>query len=122
MTVPTRIRASRQHPEPEGTFRVCRTSRFGNDYRIRKLKSGNWQVFNPKTNYISISMGSENIAHEHAVRMFQFQIDALLAIDPAYYDILLKYKHISCFCPLDLPCHCDPIIKLLERRELELTK
>ena len=121
--IPTRIVASRQFPSPEGTFRISRPSRFGNEYEIvlmdKKLKLYSIQ----KDNIFFPWLTGERQIHIQAVEMFEnIQMKSLLEKDPTYYDILLKYKHISCYCPKHLPCHCDPIIRLLERREKELTK
>ncbi len=58
----------------------------------------------------------EKKAHERAVEIHKIQMEANLRSDPAYYDDLLGFAFISCFCPLDLPCHCDAIIEHLEER------
>ena len=121
--IPTRIVASRQNPEPESTFRVSRTSRFGNDYHVVTVKGKTpiYYVENKKTGYKSkFAIQSKEAVHKHAVEMFKIQMEAILEKDPAYYDILLGFKHISCFCTLDLPCHADAIIEHLKRREQEL--
>jgi hypothetical protein len=55
-------------------------------------------------------------AHEHAVNLYRLQMEENLKNDPAFYDDLLNYEYISCFCPLDMPCHCDAIIEHLKKR------
>jgi len=103
MNIPDRLQASRQHKEPEGTKRVCRPSKYGNKY---KLITGG---------FLSVAM-----QHEHAVNMYKIQMEENLSNDPAYYDDLFNYEHISCFCPPHLPCHTDAIIAHLKRRAAEL--
>ena len=55
-------------------------------------------------------------AHEHAVNLYRLQMEENLHNDPAYYDDLLNYEYISCFCPLDMCCHADAIIEHLKLR------
>ena len=87
--------------------RYCgRGTKYGNDYEIQKQA----------TQYGMM------VEREYALTKFRQQMADNLKHDPAYYDDLLNYDFISCFCPLSLPCHCDPIIEHLKERikELEL--
>jgi len=115
MNIPTRIVASRQHPEPAGTKRVCRPSKFGNNNKIIKVAKDFYIINFPENNgtaeWLSIAA-----AHQRAVEFYAIDMIDLLYENPAYYDELFEYKHLACFCPLELPCHVDAIIVHLTRR------
>lgn len=58
--------------------------------------------------------------HKRVTKEYELDMKIILSLCPEYFDDLLHYEWISCFCPLDMPCHCDPIIEHLSRRIKEL--
>lgn len=115
MKVPQRIQASRQHKEPTNCRRVCRPSKYGNINRIVKVSNDCYIVDYP-SRVGTAEWLSKFDAHKRAVEFYDLDMNDFLYDDPAYYDNLLNYDYISCFCPLSLPCHCDAIIRHLEQR------
>ncbi len=67
--------------------------------------------------YVSEVFSSKHAAHRHACDKY---MEWARGNDPAWwfnlYD-LSQYEHLSCFCPLDYPCHVDRIIEILEEAE-----
>jgi hypothetical protein len=117
--IPTRVQRSRKagSRQPEGTRYCGRGTKYGNDSVVEKDGDA-WVVDKYDA---AIWFDNREYANEEAVERFQsLQMFWTLRADPAYYDDLLNYKHLSCFCPLDMPCHVDPIIEHLKRREKEL--
>lgn len=95
-----RVQTSRQHKDPPNCFRAARPSMYANRYRMKKAT-------NPY---------EEMVEHYYAVERFREQMEEILKRNPAFYDPLLEYDFISCYCPLHLPCHVDMIIEHLTRR------
>lgn len=129
MNIPQRWQRQRKAGarQPDNCRYVGRGSPYGNDYKVITMDGTYitcYAVDNLKTGYQTGVIFSKEKAHEHAVEMHKIQMIENLRKDPAYYDKLLNFKYISCFCPLDLPCHCDPIIEHLKERikvlEMEL--
>lgn len=102
MKIPKRIQRKRTkgYKSPPGTRYVGRGTEYGNLYRTQKYSNEYAQM----------------VEHHYAVACYEWQMKSNLSKDTAFYDDLLNYKFISCFCPMNLPCHCDPIIKHLEMR------
>lgn len=124
MNVPQRLQRSRQAGAKHGNCRsVVRGTKYGNDYEIKmidkRLQIG--YVINRKTGYHSRQISGEAALHKHAVEMHKIQMEENLKSDSAYYDDLFNYDFISCFCPLNLACHCDVLIEHLQKRLQELT-
>jgi len=117
----SRLKDARQ---PESCKYCGRPGKFSNDYEIFDVNTkghpGFYYISNRKTGYLSNVFGGDQSAHRHAVEMHKIQMESNLKSDPAYYDDLLKYKWLSCFCPLDLPCHVDTIIEHLRKRVTHL--
>ncbi len=102
MNVPQRYQRSRKagDKQPDSCRYVGRGTGYGNAYKVAKSLSKEHRIEN----------------HDRAVRMYKMQMRSWLDKNPAYYDDLLNYEYISCFCPLDMPCHCDAIIEHLKER------
>jgi hypothetical protein len=96
---------------PENTAYVGRGTKWGNDYRVICVDKKNdiYYVKNEKTCYQSWE-SDKKYSHEHAVFMYRnIQLPRLLKTQDIHE---LTGKNLMCFCPLDLPCHCDPLLKL----------
>ncbi len=114
MNIPKRWQRSRAKcAKQPASCRYCgRGTKYGNKH---KVESDFWDAEFDK--WFSIPLRQ---AHENAVEEYLEDMSIWLGNDPAYFDDLFNYKYISCFCPLDLPCHCDAIIEHLEKRIKEL--
>lgn len=71
---------------------------------VRKGERGNWA----ETHL------SRDVATALAVRMFAESVAPKWKA--AYFTDLAKFDYLSCFCPLDSPCHVDAIIEEGKRR------
>ena len=124
---PKRIQRKRTkgYKQPPGTCYCGRGTKCGNDYKIITI-DGRVPVYfveNEITGYKTGVIFSMEAAHAHAVDMYEnVQMKINISGNPAYYDDLLNYENLSCFCPLDMPCHVDVIIKHLEGRANEVTE
>ena len=113
-----RVRTIGGNPTPDGSKpRYCgRGTILGNDYIVRcgSKKEKHYYVVNPKTGYISNMFYSKFAANEHAaglykdIKLRQMDIQTIV-------NFCKDYTYLSCFCPLDMPCHVDPLIELLNR-------
>jgi hypothetical protein len=122
MNIPQRIQASRQHPEPESCFRVTRNSRFGNKHKITKGSIG-WMV---DTGLTLRLCHSKDEAHTVAVELHMDDLKKMQKHEAEkfaeYLDILSQYEYLSCFCPLNLPCHVDNWLHFLQQRAQALAQ
>ena len=118
MNVPTYVQRSRKAgaKQPESTRYCGRGTKYGNDHPV--IKDGDtWMVEDEYPEWY----GTRVDANQEAVERYQMDMGYILQGNPAYYDDLLSFKHLSCFCDPSLPCHVkDVIIPHLERRLLEL--
>jgi hypothetical protein len=115
-TIPTRWQRSRKAGarQPDSCKYVGRGTVYGNRHKVQtRFDEGG--LTKPYT--IPLKQ-----AHENAVEDYLEDMSILLGNDPAFYDDLLNYEYISCFCPLDMPCHCDAIIEYLKRRYERIMK
>lgn len=94
------------------TVRFCgRPSRWGNPYGLVRTPNGfgnNWGVRKGARGNWRCTHVDHAVAVALAVRLFA---ERIVAKQPyTYFDGLLGYDFLSCFCPLDKPCHVDAII------------
>jgi Domain of unknown function (DUF4326) len=123
MNIPTRVQRSRKagSKQPEGT-RYCGRHNgynpFASQHNIEKTNK-NWYVW---ADGEWIRFDSQIEAHTFSVARYKRDMVDWLSVDPEYFDKLLRpeVKHLSCFCPVDLPCHVDAIIEHLTKRAKEL--
>jgi len=93
---------------PENTVCVSRPSKWGNPFRVGRIYGNNAIL-------VAIGVGYHEdgiyIADaEQAVGLYQDYIDwRLLSQDLDIEE--LRGKNLACFCPLDKPCHVDPLLK-----------
>lgn len=105
--IPDRVQRSRKagSKQPPNTRYCGRGTKYGNKYKVSDYKDvSKWD------------------AHKYAFWHYAGSLQEIVKTDPAYYDDLLNYEHLSCFCPLDMPCHVDAIIEHLKRRVVEVDK
>jgi len=84
---------------------------FANDYKIGDL---DWETGKPMT-------------RADVLKRFRGTLQSLISLNSwawfvdYYLRPLMGYDYLSCFCPLDKPCHVDIWIEYLEKVEnLEL--
>lgn len=120
MNVPQRWQRSRKAgaKQPDSCRYVGRGTQYGNRHYIIK-EENDWLVFDCEDlSYQKqfITCHTLKDAHTKAVELHKTDMLIWLEHNPAWLDVLLGYKYISCFCPLDMPCHCDAIIEHLRER------
>jgi hypothetical protein len=74
-------------------------------------KNNLWYVENQDTGYKSRQITGHANANTHAVDMYKIWLPGT-GIDVRA--ACAGYAYLSCFCPLDLPCHVDYLITLIE--------
>lgn len=100
---------------------VGRPTRWGNPYRVVKGRSGLLGVITPDERVLNLRTdctGSE--AARVAVRGFQHHLDHLdkskpRAVLARHLAPLVTADVLSCWCPLDAPCHADTLCDLVGR-------
>ncbi len=99
MNIPQRWQRSRKagDKQPDSCRYVGRGTKYGNPVRVGNL---DYKTHKPRT-------------HQDVVNDYRLVIAGRSIY---YYDDLLNYEYISCFCALDMPCHCDAIIEHLKER------
>jgi len=102
MNIPQRWQRSRRAgaKQPDSCRYVGRGTMWGNENKV--------------SGWLSSEQKIEN--HKRAVSFYKMDMKVWLSKSPDYFDDLLNYEYISCFCPLDMPCHCDAIIEHLRER------
>lgn len=114
--IPTRVQRSRAKSakQPPNTRYCGRGTKYGNEHVVEYVGSGWWAVDGEEHD-------DKKTVQAEAVDMYIYDMQIVLRYKPEFFDDLLKYEHLSCFCPLDMPCHVDAIIEHLKRREAELS-
>jgi hypothetical protein len=116
-SVMTRLRT----PSAVAVRYVGRPTRWGNPYRVVKGRSGLLGVITPDERVVNLRTdctGSE--AARVAVRGFQHHLDHLdrskpRAVLARHLAPLVTADVLSCWCPLDAPCHADTLCDLVGR-------
>lgn len=93
----------RDGPLPDGVRWVGRPSRWGNPFPVieRPFLTG-------------ASALTVHDRHGFAVDEFRQYALRRSGYDPAWLDPLRGATGLACACPLDVPCHVDVLIELLE--------
>ena len=109
------------HSKPVAVRYVGRPTRWGNPYRVVKGRSGLLGVITPDERVVNLRTdctGSE--AARVAVRGFRHHLDHLDRSKPPavlarHLAPLVTADVLSCWCPLDAPCHADTLCDLVGR-------
>ena len=130
MPVRVQIERTRGWEMPLNTRSVPRGTRYGNPFKILPAKvrplTRIWRVVwiqesagvdrMPPADFEPTWCESEHQAHELAVRLFREWLTA-----PEQAELLEAFRHelrgfnLACWCPLDLPCHADVLLDLVNR-------
>jgi hypothetical protein len=121
--IPTRIQRSRKkgYRQPEGTKYVGRGTKFGNPFRL--TNDGMIEFYDKKLKGWLIIENNRNNTIETVCSTYKKWLSGLYKpwitpIAPTHKEImeLSKYRHLSCFCSLDSPCHADVLINYIKER------
>jgi len=110
--MPIRIqrKRSRGWKMPPNTVYVGRPSRYGNPYHVIDIGDDCYSVFynsNDLSLLIAFAIPKE-MAYKLAVERYKEGIRGQKGLIKK----LLAGKNLSCFCPLDIPCHADVLLKI----------
>jgi len=100
---------------------VGRPTRWGNPYRVVKGRSGLLGVITPDERVVNLRTDcTAPEAARVAVRGFQHWLDHLdrskpRAVLARHLAPLVTADVLSCWCPLDAPCHADTLCDLVGR-------
>ncbi len=131
-TIPTRIQRSRKagSSTPANTKYCGRPGKWGNPFRVvQTVKNPNRFVV-----FVIVARGGlralcQGVKDQHGPGVFSTKQDAqqhaaflfgkLMDVAPGQYPVheLSRYKHLSCWCALDAPCHVDEIIKKINNEQ-----
>jgi hypothetical protein len=114
---------------PLNTRSVPRGTRYGNPFKILPPVRGlarSWQVNwtdqgagagrVPPAGFKPIRCETEHQAHELAVRLFREWLTAPEQADRlGAFRLELAGFNLACWCRLDLPCHADVLLDLVNR-------
>jgi hypothetical protein len=93
----------------EGTVYVGRPTKWGNPYRV-VYEDGAWFVVLDGNHFGSFETKGQAVSNA-----VDWYLDYLSNMQPAERDELfseLRGKNLSCWCPLDQPCHADVLLEL----------
>jgi hypothetical protein len=119
MPIRVKLERSKGWIAPENTVRVDRKSDLGTPFKINPVKR-EWEVVwkgeGPvPTNFQPTKCTTKYEAHEVAVRWYRAWI-----LHPGQAKLLnnaqcfLMGTNLACWCELDLPCHADVLLELIE--------
>lgn len=132
MNVPTRIQRLRKagSTTPPDTKYCGRPGKWGNPFSVHQISHQVWRVTvnvpdkEPMKKTLCVQILIKNgrsffadkkQAQEHAAMLFA----CLLREAPLAYQVqeLVGYKHLSCWCALDAPCHVEKIIEEIKNQQ-----
>lgn len=103
---------------PKNAVSVARPSKYGNPWKIAHAQ-GKWQV---EGEFYSREFESKIGAHTAAVELYSRWLNGHPSLRSENLDhkrrliqanlTQLQDKDLACYCPLDLPCHRDVLLKL----------
>ena len=79
--------------------------------RVRARRDRNYRLVARPTRWGNPFPVAEH-GREEAIRRYAAWLDARLRDDPRFLEPLRGYD-LGCFCPLDVPCHADVILRRL---------
>lgn len=95
---------------PDNAVSVTRPGRWGNIFQIGDAtswipvdSSGTWS-----------KEPHEPLTREQAIECFRYTAEFTLREWPGFYEPL-RGKDLACWCRLDLPCHADVLLELVNR-------
>lgn len=91
--------------QPPNTRYCGRGTKYGNQHKIIVTLDG-WVVD-------GVKFQTRYDAQKYSVEKYKMDVLEELKRNPAYFDELKGYENLSCFCPLEMPCHVDAIIEFL---------
>jgi hypothetical protein len=105
---------------PMATFAVkacTRPGKYGNPYEVRvpdpkAVNPRAWRIW-VEGKRLGFHYRSREDATDAAIWLFG---QGLAEHGDAYFTDLAKFDYLSCFCPLDQPCHVDAIVSEGKRR------
>jgi len=115
------VRKGFHDPLPSGVALVARNSRFGNPFRVERLRPGpdGWGVTHqPKRPGPVWTIADGLTAREANVEAVEQYREWLKHTEPGR-EILadarenLRGMKLACYCPLEFPCHADVLAELI---------
>ena len=109
-------RVSDHTTSPRGAAYVGRPTRFGNPFQVARVGKV-WIVFVDAapgvTGRTIATVFSEREARQNAVDNFRVMLRTPGGSEQAeLFRALLHGRDLTCWCPLDMPCHADVLLKL----------
>lgn len=117
--MPKRYQRSRtKGAKQPASCRYCgRGTIYGNDYRITHPTPENWKVTYIQTGN-DWNFHTELEARTWSIEMYKHDTESIMQHDRGWIARLKqdlgRYEYLSCFCPLDMPCHVDYLIELVD--------
>lgn len=119
-TEPKRLRLSRRVKLPKGARSVARPSRWGNPFRIVRTdcpETGGmcWTVTDGRLTVKHLD--TPHVAHATAVEMFELHTGPM-GNHEYNNDTLARLRRelggrdLACWCPPDLPCHSEVLLRI----------
>jgi hypothetical protein len=118
---PCGVNAEHQAQDDKVVRYVGRPTRWGNPTIVKRSSEGNWYVAdsqNPDKPHEAFGANAESKrdAYETAAYDYDFMLGDLDVIDLARFVApLVGADVLSCWCPLDAPCHADTLCDLVGR-------
>lgn len=127
MSTPRRVQRQRTKGwrMPENTVYVGRGTKWGNPYRMGRAGQDGWCVQLPDDGGTTVGFGphvcpggtTRLAAAQEAVRLYaetevEYELGSLTRAD---IRTELAGKNLSCWCPLDQPCHADVLLEVANR-------
>lgn len=105
---------------PENTVCVNRGTKWGNPYKVGKpiqeAIGFNTMIINGVANKQQW-LNNEPLNNHQACILYEVYLRDMIKHDPEKFDLSeLKGKNLACFCGLDIECHADILINLINEK------
>ena len=114
--MPTRIqrRRTRGWRAPDNCRYVGRPTQWGNPCEVLSDGDLHWLIRQP--GLIEGPFGSRESAIDESLAKYRGWLRSMQRHGElaGFLEPLREYEHLSCWCPLDKPCHVDVLIEAME--------
>ncbi|XLD93301.1 DUF4326 domain-containing protein [Arsenicicoccus dermatophilus] len=99
---------------PEGAVYVGRPTKWGNPFGVKRLSTREYVVVDHRGVEYVEGWGGKEHATRVAARLYDLHSGpvGIYELDVAEVRRELRGRDLACWCPLDMPCHAETLLRI----------